>query len=66
LKNAASTLQTKKRKKYNLDLDDEDEDLDLHFLTHRGKKLEDLDDFKDQIQDQSDEDDKPMKDKLED
>ena len=43
------------------DLDDDEEPID--FFTHKGKKLEDLDDFKDKISDDSGDqyDDKDMK-----
>lgn len=48
--------QNRKRMKFNLDGDDSD-DANFNFLTHRGKKLEELDDFKDKIDDSDDDGD---------
>ena len=45
--------QNRKRMKFQLDGDSDNED--FNFLTHKGKKIEDLDDFKDKIEN-SDED----------
>lgn len=61
-KEVSMARQTKKRMKFNLDGDDSD-DANFNFLTHRGKKLEDMDDFKDKIQEDSDDvfDDKDLK-----
>ena len=49
-------MGTRKRNKYNLDLDDDEDEknFDMNFLTHKGKRLEDLDDFKDKIAEDSD------------
>jgi len=41
--------------KFNLQNDDDESDTNFDFLTHKGKKLEDIDDFKDNI-DNSDDD----------
>ena len=51
------------RKKMKFDLLDDDEDQDIDFFTHRGKKLEDIDDFKDKISNDSGDDyeDRDMK-----
>ena len=46
--------QTRKKTKFNLD-NDSDDSRDFNFLTHKGKRIEDVDDFKDKIED-SDED----------
>jgi hypothetical protein len=57
LKNPMLALGTRKRNKYNLDLEDDEEerDFNMNFLTHKGKRLEDMDDFKDRVNDSSDE-----------
>jgi hypothetical protein len=56
-----NTSSTRRKTKFNLDEGSEDENLD--FFTHKGKKLEDLDDFKDHISNDSGDDyeDKDMK-----
>ena len=41
--------------KFNLDNEDGESDTNIDFLTHKGKKLEEMDDFKDKIE-QSDDD----------
>ena len=41
--------------KFNLDNESGESDTDFNFLTHKGKKLEEMDDFKDTV-DQSDDD----------
>lgn len=46
---------TQKKKRFDLDSDGENEDMPLR-LTHKGKNLEDLDDFKDRMVGSSDED----------
>ena len=46
--------QNRKRQKFNLG-GDSDSDKDYNFLTHKGKKLDDLDDFKDKIENSDDE-----------
>ena len=45
-----NTNITRKKNKFNLG--DESDDADFNFLTHKGKKIEDLDDFKDKISDE--------------
>jgi hypothetical protein len=52
-KEMSLTHQTRKRMKFNLGGEDSDEDFNV--LTHKGKKLVDIDDFKDKI-DGSDDD----------
>ena len=47
--------QTRKKTKFNLDDDNESDDSrDFNFLTHKGKRIEDVDDFKDKIEDSDD------------
>jgi len=41
----------RKKAKYNLDDGGSSEEENFNFLTHKGKKLEELDDFKDQVND---------------
>jgi len=43
---------TRKKTKFNLDEDGDEGNFD--FLTHKGKKIEDIDDFKDRISNDSD------------
>jgi hypothetical protein len=54
-KEVGMARQNRKRMKFNLDGETGNED-DFNFLTHHGKKIEDLDDFKDKIDDSDDED----------
>jgi hypothetical protein len=46
-----NTFANRRRTKFNLDDGSEEENMD--FFTHKGKKLEDLDDFKDKISNDS-------------
>lgn len=39
--------QTRKKQKFNMD--DSDEEEAINFLTHKGKKLDELDDFNEKI-----------------
>jgi hypothetical protein len=55
-KEVGVTRMNKKRNKFLLDGDESDEETGFNFLTHGGKKIEDLDDFKDKIQNSDDED----------
>lgn len=57
-----TTSSTRRKTKFNLD-DGGSDDENFDFFTHKGKKLEDLDDFKDRISNDSGDqyDDKDMK-----
>ncbi len=52
------TKVSKKRQKFNLDDLDSDEDNMFMGFTHGGRKLEELDDFKDEIPLSSDDEDR--------
>ena len=50
----------RKRSKFNLE--GSDDDADFNFLTHKGKRIDDIDDFKDKISDSDDDyEDKDMR-----
>ncbi len=57
-----TTKVNKKKTKFNLDGDDSDEDV-FAGLTHGGKRLEDIDDFKDEIPMSSEDEHEKNKDK---
>ena len=64
--NQLNTKTTRKRAKFNLDSDDDNDDGDVFFgggFTHKGKPIEDEDDFNEQISLSSDEE-SPEKGKL--
>lgn len=44
---------TRKKQKFNLNDDENSDGVEINFLTHKGKKLEDIDDFKDRISNDS-------------
>ena len=48
------TNTTRKRTKFHLDSDDSDQDVYLGGFTHRGKQIEDNDDFNEKIEHSSD------------
>ena len=54
--------QTRKKTKFNLDDNDSDDSRDFNFLTHKGKRIEDVDDFKDKIENSDDDVDPDDKD----
>ena len=59
--NYSKNVQTKKKMKFNLlGNDDSDVDYDFNFLSHKGKKLDDLDDFKDKIESDDEYDDRDI------
>ena len=51
--NHLKSTQTRKKTKFNLD-GESDDSRDFNFLTHKGKRIEDVDDFKDKIEDSDD------------
>ena len=52
-KETSLSRMTRKKTKFHLG-DESDDDDNFNFLTHKGKKIEELDDFKDKISDDSD------------
>ena len=59
-KEMSQSRMNRKRSKFNLE--GSDDDADFNFLTHKGKRIDDIDDFKDKISDSDDDyEDKDMR-----